>query len=349
MINMKTTRIFTVLFALSLLFSISCRSDDPVDQSPKGMYESGYLVANEGSFGTPTASVSFIPKDLSKIENNIFSGNNSGALLGDILQHIGFNGTSAYLVLNNSNKIVVADRYTMKKQADITTEINQPRYVAFTNNLVYVTNSAYNGAHFVSIYKTADHSYLKKLTFSEPVERIVEAGGKIFVQHASYGTGNKISVIETTGNTVSSTITIPTGNINKIISNGGFVYVIAPDGSNSNIFQYSAAGTLIKTIALTGISYANNLEIEGGDFFFTSSNKIYRMSTSASSVPASPLITVPDNSFSTLYGFSVMDGKIFTSDANGFSGASKISVYSTSGALLKTFEAGKGTNGFYNN
>lgn len=342
------TKLLTMLLGISLLFNISCRDDDPVVDLPKGAYDNGFLVANEGNFGTPNASVSFISKDLSSIENNIYSTNNSNAQLGDVLQNIGLDGDFAYFVLNNSNKVVVANRYTMKKEADITTEINQPRYIAFANNQLYVTNDGYGAAKYVSVYKISDRSFVKKITFTDAAERVVEAGGKIFVQNASFGFGSKISVIETSGNTVASTITIPAGDINKIISNSNTVYVLAKDGADSYIYQYGSTGSLLKTYNLTGISNANNLDIDGTDLYFSSGNKIYKMATNAAA-PATPIITVTDNSWSTLYGMNVVDGKIFTSDANGFTADSKISIYSTSGSLLKTFDSGKSTNSFYLN
>lgn len=312
-------RLFTAILAGSLLV-VSCRNDDdtPVVDTPKGAYDNGYLLANEGNFGTPNASITYVSQDLSKVENNIYSTANGGAQLGDVLQNIGFSGDNAYLVMNNSNKVVVANRYTMKKIADVTAEINKPRYVAFANNQMYVTNDAYGGAKYLSVYKTSDNSFVKKITFTDAAERVVEAGGKIFVQNASFGYGNKISVVETSGNTVTSTITVPAGQINKTISANGNVYTITADGTNSYIYQYNSAGALVKTTNLAGLADATNLDIEGSDFYFSNGNKIYKMAMSATTVPASPLVAVTENSWSTLYGMSVVDGKIFTADANGF-------------------------------
>ena len=66
-------------------------------------------------------------------------------------------------------------------------------------------------------------------------------------------------------------------------------------------------------------------------------------------VPTSPLFTVAASSeqYSDLYGFSVVKDLIFTSDANGFTKDSKIVVYNTSGAIIKTFSAGIASNSVY--
>ena len=149
-------------------------------------------------------------------------------------------------------------------------------------------------------------------------------------------------------NTVASKITVPTGNIQKTISYNGAVYTITSTNTDSYIYQISSTGNITQTITLTGISNATNLDIDTNKFYFTSGNKVYAMDKNATVVP-DPLFTVVSNSFSTLYGFNVIDGVFFTSDANGFTANSKVSVYSASGNFVKSFTAGMGTNSFYKN
>ena len=91
---MKFPKILASAFALTLLFNVSCRnSDDPIEEElPKGAYENGIIITNEGGYSTPTSTVSFIPNDLSKQEDNIFAKNNDNAVLGNVFQSIGFKG-----------------------------------------------------------------------------------------------------------------------------------------------------------------------------------------------------------------------------------------------------------------
>lgn len=345
---MKLNKFLHLLFAFALLLGVaSCSTDSTYEQEM--FYGNGLLIANEGQFNTPSAEVTFVSSDLSLKQDNIFSANNGGAKLGDVLQMIAFNGNNAYLLLNNSNKIQIVDRSSFKSTGEITTEMNSPRYMAFANNNIYVTNDKYNGAKFVSVYKVSDKSFVKKIPFTDAAERIVEAGGNIFVQNASFGYGNKITMINTSTNEIQSTVSMPTGDINKIISNNQNVYAITAAGADSYIYQISSTGTITKTTTLTGIKDAKNLEISNGKFYFSSDRNVYSMDMKATTVPASPLFTVAASAhqYSDLYGFSVVNGLIFTSDANGFTEGSKIVVYNTSGAIVKTFSAGKGSNGVY--
>lgn len=346
---MKFSKILSSVLALTLLFNISCRteSDEPIEL-PKGAYENGIFVLNEGNFGTPSASVTFLSNDLATIEQDVYKKNN-GTDLGDVLQTLTYNGDNAYLVLNNSNKITVVNRYTFKKTGEITAQINQPRYISIANNFIYVTNDEYLGPKSVTIYKLSDLSFVKKIAFTDTAERIVEAGGTIFVQNATYGFGNTLTRINPATNEVASVVTLPNGNINKTISNNSTVYTIAAGTTDSYIYQISAAGTITKTTTLTGISNATNLDIDGGKYYFSSGNKVYSMDMSATVTPTTPIVTATGGPYSALYGFNAINGKIYTSDANGFTADSKVTVYSTTGSVIKTFEAGRATNGFFQN
>ena len=346
---MKISKLLSAALAATLLFNISCRSDDPIiEPQPKGAYENGIFMANEGNFGTPTATVSFISNDLSTVENNVFSSNNANAALGDVLQTIGFQGDNAYLVLNNSNKIEVVNRYTFKKVATVSDQVSQPRYIAFANNNYYVTNSS-GSSKFVNVYSTTTNAFVKKIDLTNSGERIVEASGKIFVQNASFGSGKKITIINPTSNTIESEVIVPAGNIQKTISTGGSVYTIASTSTDSYIYKLTPTGAISSTVTLTGIANGKNLESDGAKLFFSSGAKVYSMDLTSTAVPTSPILTLSDNSWSALYGFNVIDGKIYISNANGFTADSTVEIYSTAGTLLKTISAGRGTNGFYKN
>ncbi len=349
---MKNRKILSWIFASALLFNVACRNDDPINEVPKGAYENGIFVVNEGNYGVPNASVGFISNDLSYTEQSIYKTNNGNTDLGDVLQTIGLHGDNAFLVLNNSNKVTVVNRYTFKKTGEITSNINQPRYITFSDNFIYVTNDQYLGDKFVSIYKSSDFSFVKKIDVPNAAERIVNVGGNIFVQNSSYGFGDKITIINSSTNNLQSTFSVPSGQIQKIISHNNNVYAIASDYglADSYIYQISSAGTITRTTTLTGIANGANLCLDGGKFYFSSGMKIYSMDVNSTTTPTSPIITATESHpYSGLYGFNVIDGKIFTSDANGFTTDSKVTVYNTSGTVIKTFDAERATGSFIKN
>lgn len=349
---MKLNRLLQFIFGFVLLFSISCTSEYE-ETIPEITYQNGLLITNEGNFGSPNADVTFITKDLSLMQNEIYKAKNNKENLGDVLQTMVLNGDKAYLLLNNSNKIQIVDRYSFKKAGEITAQLNNPRYMAIANGNLYVSNDKYGGAKFVNVYKLSDNSFVKKIDFASTstVERVVEAGGNIFVQNASYGFGNTITKINTTTNAIEGTpIPVPNGDITKTITYNSNVYVIAQGTADSYIYQINPAGSIVKTTTLTGIANGTNLQIDGGRFYFTSSNKVYSMDMNATAAPTNPIITAVDGGANfTLYGFSVIDGRIFTSDVKGFTQPSEITVYTTGGTVISKFTAGMGATSVYKN
>ena len=161
---MKNYKMF-IATLVSAVVLVSCSKDElevPVYQS-KGVFDSGVLILNEGNFNASDASISFIPFDLSRVENNVFSTLNSGLPLGDVAQSLTFSGDLAYIVVNNSNKIQIVNRYTLKKSGEISTGLSNPRYVSISNNKIFVTNwgsSSITTDDYVAVYNQSNNSFL---------------------------------------------------------------------------------------------------------------------------------------------------------------------------------------------
>jgi len=343
---MKFNRFLTAVFASVLLVVASCNDDDEIYNNQETSY-SGILVTNEGNYGTPSGEVSFIPADISTIENDIYKKVNNTAL-GDVVNNIGFSGDLAYIIANNSNKIEVVNRFRFSKTATITDNVKQPRFITFANNSFYVTNSTYLGDQYVAIYNSANNGFVKKITFTETVERIVSAGNKVFVQHASYGFGNKISVINNT-NEVEKTITLPHGQISKTVAADNFVYSLTQDGTDTYLYQINAAGDIAKETKYAGITSGENLSVSQNKVVFNSKGNVYVTDLTSTATPAPAFTIAPFVDYSTIYAMEVIDGKIFISDAKDYQEASKISVFSLTGTLQKSFTAGIIAGGFYKN
>jgi len=354
---MNIRKILPLALVSTVLFNIACSSDDEIiEAQPKGAYQEGIFISNEGGFTTPTAEVSFTSNDLATVENKIYSANNNGEVLGNVLQTVGFSGDYAYLVSNVPNKIDIVNRYTFKKQATVTSNLDGARYIAFSGTQYYVTNNNFNNSIKLNVYSTDNNSFVKSISFSRAAEKVVEANGNIVVQtdgityDANYNelpTGYTITIVKPSTNTVDKTVTLPSnGIIRDLVSYNGDAYALASDNTNSYIYKINSASGAFTTTTLTGIPKVQRLRIESNKFYFVnSSNKIYSMDINSTTVPTAPLLTAPGY----LYGFNVIDGRIYTSDAS-FTADSKVYVYSAgNGSLIKSFNTGIGTNGFYKN
>ncbi|KAB1228865.1 DUF5074 domain-containing protein [Chryseobacterium viscerum] len=346
---MKITKLLTVLFAVVLLFNISsCSSDSAEFEMSPITYQNGYFISNEGNFNSQGAKVTFLTRDLSLKQDDVYGYNNNKDILGDVLQTIGLNGNKAYLVINNSNKIVVVDRYTFKRVGVITDQIDNPRGITFANGFIYVANTNFTAnTKSVTKYKISDLSFVSKINMTEVSDKAVEAGGNVFIQNASSGYGNKITYINTS-NDSKTEITVPNGSVNNTVSYNSNVYTISSTAADSYIYKITSTGTMTPVITLTGIPNATNLQIDNDKIYFSSANKVYTTSLAAPTVPTTPLLTAADGGqYYTLYGFNVIDGRIFASDVKKFTENSEMVVYSaaTGSKIMSVTTGGLGANG----
>lgn len=354
---MNIKRILPLAFASMLLFNVSCSSDNDVETiETKVNYTNGILVSNEGGFTKPTSDVTFISNNLGTVYNNIYANNNKGEAFGKVLQTIGFSGDKAYLVANIPNKIDIVNRTTFKLQTTVTENLDNPRYIAFSGSKYFVTNNNFSGKKKLNAYNISDNAYVGSIEFPRLAEKVVEAEGNIIVQTDGVGydasftqelpTGYTITVVNPSTMVNPTTITLPAkGIIKDLIAYEGIAYVLVADKVDSYIYEINSKTGSYTTTTLTSIPNVQKLRAYNNEFYFiTDTKKIYEKPI-ATGAPIMPLATATGN----VYGFDVIDGKIFAAEAN-FTTDGKVNVYDAlSGTLLKTFTAGVGTNGFYKN
>ena len=339
---MKFKNVFLGIFASALLLA-SCSNDDTIDTNiPLGNYEKGILVLNEGNFGTPNASVSYISNDFIAV-NNIFGIENSDKKLGDVAQSMSFSDDKAFIVLNNSNVIEVVNRYTFKSIATISGNLKLPRYSAVLNGKLYVTNNK-----TLTVFDAKNFTYLETILINKVSEKIITANGKLYVTNGAFGSGSTVTVINPQSNNAMSTITVENG-VNSIEEKNGFVYVLCGNTTTSKLFKIDTKTDKATSIESTTLKKALNMDIDGDKIYYTQGTGVYAMALNAATFSEAPLFSVADNSFSTFYGFNVIDGKIYSADANGFTGDGVVKIFTTTGTELKTVTVGRGPNSFYSN
>jgi hypothetical protein len=339
---------------------VSCSSDNdditPVVE-PRGNYEGGIFIANEGQFFNSNGNVSYLSDDL-KIENNVFSVVNPEKTKSDIVQCIGFNGDFAYIVVNNSNKIEVVNRYTFKSIATITSSLENPRYIAFANGKGYVTNwgdGEDSDDDYVAILDLTTNTVTSKIPVLEGAEKIIENDGKLYVAHkGGYHYGNSLSVINTTTNKVVTNFVV--GDIpTALVKDNGSLYVLcegnpsyAPTETGGKLVKVSlSSNTVTSTLNFEGLTHPGFLDIANDKLYYTINNSIYAAPTSTATLPATPIFTPAQ--VSSLYGLAVKNSKIYVADKVNGQDNGDIYIYSLTGALTNDFSVGVNPNGFYFN
>src|SRR5690606_4693825 len=197
---MKTMKKLVYLTFATSLF-IACSNDDSPqdDQIPAAAYENGILVINEGPFGNGSGTVSFISEDFTSVYQDIYNTVN-GSDIGNIVQSMGFSDEKAYIVANNSNRVIVANRFTFDSISSISAGINNPRYMV-SNDATrgYISNWGDpndNSDDFVAVVDLITNTVVSSIPVSFGPERMVFENDKLYVAHqGGYGQNNLISVI----------------------------------------------------------------------------------------------------------------------------------------------------------
>lgn len=312
-----------LILALSLIvLSFSCSNDDDHSrQDPKGAYEDGIIITNQGLFNHGNGSVSFVSNDFSVIENNVFSKVN-GALLGDTVQSIGFHGDLAYIVVNNSQKIEVVNRYTFKSVATIDSGLSNPRYIAFLSGKGYVTNwGDGNDASddFIAVINLDNNVVSGTIPVGEGPEKIVSNGTAMYVAHqGGHGQNNIVSVIDLNSDGVK---TITVGDVpNSMAFDGqGTLYVLSggipawtgnETGGQLDVIN-TTTNTVSKTFEFSSDQHPANLSY-GDAFYYTLNGSVYKFAVGDTTLPTtSEFDNVNFNDMavrhSTLYGVDAGD------------------------------------------
>ncbi|HEY4650294.1 MAG TPA: YncE family protein, partial [Pontibacter sp.] len=316
---MKRTSLFRSFFMAALLFTssfafTSCEEDDDIapvieDTKVRGPYDQkGVFILNEGNYGTPNGSISFLSDSTDhQVKNDIFGKANEDRPLGDVIQSMLLHDTLAYIVANNSNKIEVVHAFTFKTVA-VVENLKQPRYfVALNGNKGYVTETvSYSSNGQVSVIDLKTNKVIKTLPVGAQPEQLLLYNGKLYV--ANNG-GNTLTIINTATDAVEGTIETPDGpqaltldknNMLWVLSNGKIVYKADWSGVDYTkttagaLSQLNPAnGTIVKTLPVASNQSApGNLAANGvkDKLYYTYSGKTYELNITATALPTTALI-----------------------------------------------------------
>jgi YVTN family beta-propeller protein len=335
------------LAAISGFLFASCNNDNE-PQLPKGDYENGILVANEGSFSGGTGTVNFISDDYVTTEEKVYNKVN-GENIGTILQSIGFNGDNAYLIANVGNKISVADRFTMKKITEITLEMNNPRYIAFAEGKGFVTNwgeGSDTTDDYVAVIDLTTNTVSSKIPVIEGPEQIIANGNILYISHkGGWGSGNAITVINATNNTVVTTISVGDIPDAMVIDSSGNVLVSCVGKALTQWNTNEVLGSLVKintttnevisTIDFSSGLHPNSIVINNETIYIATANSVFKMSETSSTLPSTAIISTPVKTM------NFNDNKIYVTDANDNTKNGTLKIFdATTNTELKEFTVG---------
>ncbi|MFC5684000.1 YncE family protein [Flavobacterium sp. MAHUQ-51] len=354
---MKLTNLF--LTALCVMFFVSCSNDNDESNEPKGTYDNGFFILNEGSANQ--GSVSFSSDDFEFFEKDAYTKSNGSDLLGKYAQNIFFYEDNAYIIAGGSNVINVVNRYTFKLVAKIDTGLKNPRYGVAKDGKAYVTNAntyapygkpaddpaviTGNTDDYVAVINLNTNTYESKIELNATANRIVLENGKLYITEPYNST--KLLVVNVATKTLESSIEIGS-SADCLEQENGILYVLrSPYGDRSELVKVNLSNKLVSRVSfpetLDGASF---MDIEDNKIYYTVNNSVYVINSNATAASTSPIVNA---NLGYLYGFAVKNARIYIADSGDFKADSKAYIYNLAGVLQKTLEVGVGPNGFYFN
>lgn len=337
---------------LTALLSVTFFSCDDNDSTPKGEFEHGVFVVNEGNFGTGNGTVSFIASDAT-VTQDLFGSVNNGLALGDVVQSMTVDNDLAYIVVNNSNKMEVVDANTFVKKTTVS-GLALPRYFTTLDGKGYVTEwVSFTDPGRVSIVDLTTFAVTESITTDFGAENITAFQGKLYV---SNNFTNTVSVIDPTSKKVIKTIEVASAPGDFLVDKNDKLWVICGgnfDGNDGALVQLdpskstdAGANSILKTIELNmNVSRAAINEAEDKIFFYNGTSA-YSVNITDTNGPTSPLLTEASATKFYSIGIDPENDILYLGDSKGFTVNGVVYRYTLSGTVVDNVAAGRGPNNF---
>jgi len=329
---------------LPLLLLTSCVKDkpEPVNNSTVFGPAKKIFVVNEGNFGSSNAGITLFDTGTGNGSEDIYKDKN-GVGLGDVAQSMSKINGEIYIVVNNSNKVVVCDT-TLKLKRTIS-GLTSPRYiVGVSNSKGYVSDLYANG---LSIVDLTTGTKTGSIALPGKTEQMVALLGKVFVTNSER---DKIYVINTSSNSIIDSIVVGINASSLVLDKNNKLWVLSSGtpsvqgklsliNTTNNAISWSQAFALDEKAGMLCINGTKDT------LWYANKDGICRMPIIATTLP-NAFIT----STSNIYGLGVHPARfeVYAADAKDYVSKSKIFVYKTSnGLLFGSFNSGFLSNGFY--
>jgi YVTN family beta-propeller protein len=363
---MKNLKKFSILLFTALLvgnFFISCDNVDEPKNEPitedtiKGEYSNGVFITNEGSFGNSNGSLSFYKYDNDSVYNAIFELVNSRPL-GDVVQSATVSGDMVYIVVNNSNKVEVANRNTML-EAGVIEGLISPRYMVAKSNKGFISCWGDNSVKVVDLTTLAVTKTVG--TNGSGPEKMLISNNKLYVINSGgWGMDSTIAVINTTTDELIKNIQVPYNPRDLVIDKQGYIWVLCYgkeiynsdftaiiEQTPSKIYKIDpSTDEIMASGDLFAEQHPSSLEIDndgstlyvGGGFSF---GGVYKATISESDITLNQIIT----DYAYGFNFDPATGVLFVAIAGNYTSAGVMKRYKNDGTLLGTYTCGIGTSG----
>jgi hypothetical protein len=343
----------TISLLILLIIMLICSCHKPSTAIGSG----SVIVINEGGYGHGNADLSIYNPTTKAVTNNIFSLENGGASLGDVAQSLYLINDTAYFVMNNSQKIVIADVKNNFKCIDTIYLVgSSPRYfLPVGGSKAYITELYANKIWVVDFRK---RTLLKTIPVTGWTEQLVSWGGKVYVEEATtptFGTTpvpvHAVLMIDPATDQIVNTMHLRSDPASIALTARNKLFVLCPQDTPSygaSLYRIDMASFAVeKQINFSPTRTPNYIRYSSfsNQLLYSDSGGIFVMQPTDTVIPTTPYIISQGWNVYALNA-NPSNGDIYISDAVDYQQASHIWRYSQSVGLLDHFSAGIISNGF---
>lgn len=342
------------LIYLSLLLFLSCTKEKEAEMPypvPQGIF-----ICNEGNHLYGNATLSIYDPLEKTVQNQIYARANNGVAVGDVFQSMKIIDGKGFMVVNNSDKIIVIDLDTYEHIGKID-GLSSPRYIEYINETkMYV--SELNSTTITTV-NPRTLKVISRITIGSSTEQMVSDND--FVYACSWSMNNKIFRIDSRSNILLNSIEVTKQPNSMVLDKNGKLWVLSDGGYEKSPYgQEIAALTRINTETFTieqvykfpDIKFSpSRLSInkEKDTIYFinggyksnvksaTNENGVYKMSVESSELPTAPLIPEVGRLFYAL-GIDTSNGDIYIGDAIDYQQKGIVLRYNSQGELQDMFK-----------
>jgi YVTN family beta-propeller protein len=343
--NFHFRRIGLVLLS-ALSVCMGCRRDRPEPPAAASALPGngpGVYITNEGNFQWGNASVSYYDAASGEVTEDLYAAAN-GSPLGDVCQSIRLVGSKAWIVVNNSGKVVEVDAASFVAVATVP-GFSSPRYfLPVGANKAYVTDMAGGALRVVDM---AQGQITGSIPCGGVTQELVTSAGKVFVANESR---SYVYVVDPATDAVTDSVPVSRGGGTMAVDAAGMVWIGCTGGGGTAAALYRINAQTLEVSATvpvpgTPIGPWRLRSNATGEVLYLLNGGVYRLGMDAAAFPASPLIPSAGRN---LYGLGVdpASGTLYVSDAVDYVQRGVVYRYAPDGAELGHFLAGRIPNGF---
>jgi hypothetical protein len=320
----------------------------PEDAKVSGAYSNGVFIVNEGPFTGGAGSVDFYDRQKT-VTNDIYAKANNGASIGSILQSMTIYGGKAYLMVNNANKVIVADPNTFINTGDVTTFAYPQFMQPIDKSRAYISEWGKDGIN--GAVKVFDFE-LKSVAKTIPLKklgagRMLSTGQALWICNDSGLSFPKqdstVTVIDIGADTIIRSIKVDESPNSIVQDANGEIWVLCAKTLNkikNNAVEFS--------IKVPDYSSKLTTDITKNNLYFVNGNKVYQkdLLNFGKNTP-SVFLTQPYLVSPYAIGFDPKSGLMYCGDAKNYKSAGKVYIFDPSSKALKdSLTVGIAPNGF---